>query len=77
MRSWAASIRAEVLGYKNPRVGILSIGTEETKGNELTLDAYKLCKQLDLNFIGNVEGHDLFKSLWKWWFATDSSATSF
>src|SRR6266404_322877 len=52
----------EVLGYKNPRVGILSIGTEETKGNELTLQAFKLCKQLDLNFVGNVEGHDLFEN---------------
>jgi phosphate acyltransferase len=51
----------EVLGRKNPRVGILSIGTEDSKGNELTLGAFKLCKQLDLNFIGNVEGHDLFK----------------
>ncbi len=50
----------EILGYKNPRVGILSIGTEESKGNELTLQAFKLCKQLDLNFVGNVEGHDLF-----------------
>jgi len=52
----------EILGYKNPRVGILSIGTEETKGTELTLEAFRLCKQLDLNFIGNVEGHDLFKN---------------
>jgi phosphate acyltransferase len=52
----------EVLGYKNPRVGILSIGREDTKGNELTLEAFKLCKQLDLNFIGNVEGHDLFRN---------------
>ena len=52
----------EILGYDNPRVGILSIGTEETKGNELTLEAFRLCKQLDLNFVGNIEGHDLFKS---------------
>jgi glycerol-3-phosphate acyltransferase PlsX len=51
----------EVLGYKKPRVGILSIGTEDSKGNELTLEAFKLCKQLDVNFIGNIEGHDLFK----------------
>src|SRR3989454_10153839 len=51
----------EILGYKNPRVGILSIGTEETKGNELTLGAFQLCKLLDLNFVGNIEGHDLFK----------------
>jgi len=51
----------EVLGCRNPRVGILSIGTEDSKGNELTLEAFKLCKLLELNFIGNVEGHDLFK----------------
>lgn len=50
----------EILGYKKPRVGILSIGTEESKGNELTLGAYKLCQAADLNFIGNIEGHDLF-----------------
>jgi phosphate acyltransferase len=51
----------EVLKRKNPRVGVLSIGTEDTKGNELSLAAFQLCKTLDLNFIGNVEGHDLFK----------------
>jgi phosphate acyltransferase len=51
----------EILGRKKPRVGILSIGTEDSKGNELTLEAFKLCQQLDLNFIGNIEGHDLFK----------------
>ena len=53
----------EVLGCKNPRVGLLSIGTEPSKGNELTLAAYKLCRQLDLNFVGNVEGHGLFNNL--------------
>ena len=52
----------EVLKKKNPRVGILSNGTEDSKGNELTLEAFRLCKKLDLNFIGNVEGHDLFKN---------------
>jgi phosphate acyltransferase len=52
----------EILGSRNPRVGILSIGTEESKGNELTLEAFRLCKKLPLNFIGNVEGHDLFKN---------------
>jgi len=51
----------EILKRKNPRVGILSIGSEDSKGNELTLEAFKLCKKLDLNFIGNIEGHDLFK----------------
>jgi len=51
----------EILKRKNPRVGVLSNGTEDSKGNELSLAAFQLCKQLDLNFIGNVEGHDLFK----------------
>jgi phosphate acyltransferase len=50
----------EILGYKRPRVGILSNGTEDNKGSELTLEAFKLCKLIDVNFIGNVEGHDLF-----------------
>src|SRR5438067_11111594 len=52
----------DVLGYKDPRVGILTVGKEEGKGNKLTIEAFKLCKQLDINFIGNIEGHDLFKS---------------
>jgi glycerol-3-phosphate acyltransferase PlsX len=51
----------EVLRRKSPRVGVLSIGREDSKGNELTLEAFKLCQRLDLNFVGNVEGHDLFK----------------
>lgn len=51
----------QILGHKNPRVGILSNGTEEIKGNELTRESLKLCKQLNLNFIGYVEGHDLFE----------------
>jgi len=52
----------EILGIPNPRVGILSVGTEDIKGNDLTLEAFSLCKQLDLNFVGNVEGHDLFSN---------------
>ncbi len=50
----------KILGRRAPRVGLLSVGTEECKGNELTLEAFKLCKQIDLNFIGNIEGYDLF-----------------
>ena len=50
----------EVLGISRPRVGLLSVGTEEAKGNDLTLETFKLCSGLDLNFVGNVEGHDLF-----------------
>jgi phosphate acyltransferase len=49
-----------VLKVKRPRVGILSIGEEEHKGNELTRDATPLLKALGINFIGNVEGRDLF-----------------
>ncbi len=51
----------EALGYAAPRVGILSIGTEDGKGNELTLEAFRLCQQVNINFVGNVEGHDLFR----------------
>ena len=50
----------EILGYERPRVAVLSIGTEEMKGNELTLEAHRLLKQTDLNFVGNIDGHDLF-----------------
>ncbi|HUP04899.1 MAG TPA: phosphate acyltransferase PlsX [Bryobacteraceae bacterium] len=44
----------------NPRVGILSIGEEEHKGNDLTRAAASLLRRLDLNFIGNVEGRDIY-----------------
>ncbi|HWF11818.1 MAG TPA: phosphate acyltransferase PlsX [Bryobacteraceae bacterium] len=49
-----------VLKIARPRVGLLSIGEEEHKGNALTKDATPLLKSLDINFIGNVEGRDLF-----------------
>ena len=52
------------LGVENPRVGLLNIGTEETKGNELVKESYQLLKEkseeLGINFIGNVEGRDAF-----------------
>ncbi|MBO5005318.1 MAG: phosphate acyltransferase PlsX [Clostridia bacterium] len=51
-------------GIEKPKIGLLNIGTEETKGNELTKESYKLLKEkseeLDINFIGNVEGRDAF-----------------
>ncbi len=50
----------QILGCRNPRVGLLSIGTEEMKGNELTLEAFRLLKASQINFTGNVEGHDIF-----------------
>src|SRR5215475_4894139 len=43
-----------------PRVGLLSIGEEESKGNELTREAFHLLKQLPINFVGNVEGRDIY-----------------
>jgi phosphate acyltransferase len=48
-----------LLKNPNPRVGLLSIGEEETKGNELTKEAFKLITETSLNFIGNVEGRDV------------------
>ena len=45
---------------RRPRVGLLSIGEEETKGNDLTRESFQLLKRLPLNFVGNVEGRDLF-----------------
>lgn len=48
-----------VLGKKNPKVGLVNIGTEEGKGNQLVKEAYELLKNEDLNFIGNVEGRNL------------------
>ncbi|HTR64656.1 MAG TPA: phosphate acyltransferase PlsX [Terriglobales bacterium] len=47
-------------GTRRPRVGLLSIGEEESKGNELTREAFQLLKHLPLNFVGNVEGRDLY-----------------
>lgn len=46
-------------GITNPRVGLLNIGTEEKKGNELVRNTYELLKDADINFIGNVESRDL------------------
>ena len=48
------------LGVERPRVGLLSIGEEETKGNELTRDAHQLLKPAALNFIGNIEGREIY-----------------
>ena len=51
-------------GIEHPSIGLLNIGTEETKGNELVRESYKLLKEkseeLDINFVGNVEGRDAF-----------------
>lgn len=51
-------------GIERPAIGLLNIGTEETKGNELVKESYKFLKEkaeeLDINFVGNVEGRDAF-----------------
>ena len=49
-----------VLGYKNPSIGLMSIGGEDVKGTDLTKEVFKMLKRSQLNFRGNVEGHDLF-----------------
>ena len=55
-----ASVYVEnVVGIKNPRVALLNVGTEDTKGTELQLEAYKLLQNSNVNFIGNVEARDL------------------
>src|SRR5262249_22011398 len=47
-------------GVEQPRVGLLSIGEEETKGNELTREAHRLLKSAPLSFIGNIEARDVY-----------------
>jgi glycerol-3-phosphate acyltransferase PlsX len=51
----------EVLGTPSPRIGLMSIGEEEGKGTDLTREVFKVLKTTGLNFVGNVEGGDLFK----------------
>jgi glycerol-3-phosphate acyltransferase PlsX len=58
--AYMGSIYSEyILGKKEPKVALLSIGNEETKGNQQVLEAYKILKQTKLNFIGNIEGKDI------------------
>jgi glycerol-3-phosphate acyltransferase PlsX len=52
-----------VLQKPHPKVGLLSIGEEDTKGNEVTKEAFKILKASSLNFIGNVEGRDVYRGL--------------
>lgn len=51
----------EIFGVENPKVGLLSIGEEDSKGNEVTIAANKLLRDSKLNFYGNVEGRDILK----------------
>lgn len=49
-----------IYGIENPRIALMNIGEEEVKGNELTKATHNLLKQLEINFIGNVEGRDVY-----------------
>jgi len=51
----------DLLGVENPRVGLLNIGEEPEKGNELSVESFKLLVSSDLNFIGNVEGTEIIR----------------
>jgi glycerol-3-phosphate acyltransferase PlsX len=53
----------QILKYQNPRIAVFSIGSEDMKGNELTLETHRLLKQTGLNFVGNIDGHDLFANI--------------
>ncbi|MBI4482595.1 MAG: phosphate acyltransferase PlsX [Acidobacteria bacterium] len=50
-----------ILGVPNPRIGLMSIGEEEIKGNELTREVHRSLKETALNFVGNVEGKDIYQ----------------
>lgn len=50
-----------ILKHDNPRVGLMSIGEEDAKGNETTKEAFSMLQKSGLNFAGNIEGHDLFE----------------
>jgi glycerol-3-phosphate acyltransferase PlsX len=51
----------EILAQPDPVVGLMNVGTEDSKGNEITKEAFHLLSDSRLNFKGNIEGHDLFK----------------
>ncbi|MEL7060024.1 MAG: phosphate acyltransferase PlsX [Acidobacteriota bacterium] len=51
----------EILGTPSPRVGLLSIGEEQSKGTELTREVFEVLQSTGLNFVGNVEGRDVFR----------------
>jgi glycerol-3-phosphate acyltransferase PlsX len=50
----------QVMGTAAPRVGLMSVGEEEGKGTELTREVFRVLKSTGLNFVGNVEGRDVF-----------------
>ena len=57
---WVCAYMQEVRGVVNPTIGLLNIGTEVSKGNDLTTKTYKLLKESGWNFVGNIEGGEVF-----------------
>jgi glycerol-3-phosphate acyltransferase PlsX len=58
-----SSYCSTILGRTDPKVALLSIGEEDTKGNELIKGSFKLLKKANINFIGNVDGKDIFTGI--------------
>lgn len=56
-----AAYSRQVIGQADPKVGLMSVGTEEAKGNALSKETFELLEKAPVHFIGNVEGHDLFE----------------
>ena len=54
---------SRIIGIENPKVGLLNIGEERNKGNDLTVQAYDLLEKSPINFCGNVEGRDVLKGV--------------
>jgi len=52
-----------MFGIENPRIGLLSVGGEDGKGNDLTKEAFKILEKMQINFIGNVEGNTIFENI--------------
>lgn len=47
-------------GVESPKIGLLSVGEEDVKGNDLTKETFKLLSKMPIDFVGNIEGHDVF-----------------
>ena len=62
LSQWAvvgSAYMKSIMGIESPRVGLLNNGTEECKGNEVSVEAYKLLSEADINFVGNVEAREI------------------
>jgi glycerol-3-phosphate acyltransferase PlsX len=51
----------DLMGVRNPRVGLLNIGVEPEKGNELSVESHRLLAEADVDFVGNIEGHEIIR----------------